>query len=51
MPKRWKHVTIAREIVEQIEEIVKSEKYGFRSVADFVDEAVKERLRKLGKYP
>ena len=49
--RKWKYVDMAPEMQERIKQVVKSGKYGFRSVAHFVDEAVKEYLRKLGYYP
>lgn len=49
--RKWKYVSIAPEMQERIKQVVKSGKYGFRSVAHFVDEAVKEYLKNLGYYP
>jgi len=47
----WRTVSIPSELIEAIEGIVDSRKYGFRSVADFIDEAIKEHLKKFDKYP
>jgi len=51
MPRKWVTIALPEEIVEKIDEVVKSQKYGFRSRGDFVLEAVKLRLREFGYYP
>ena len=49
--KGWVNVSLPEEIVERIDKTVGNSKYGFRSRADFVLEAVKNQLRELGYYP
>jgi len=52
MPKPgWVNMSLPEEIANRIDEVVKSGKYGFRSRADFVLEAVKMRLKEFGYYP
>lgn len=52
MPRKgWKNVALPEEIVDMIDKAVKNSKYGFRSRADLVLEAVKNKLKELGYYP
>jgi len=47
----WANISLPEEIAKRIDEVVRSNKYGFRSRADFVLEAVKMRLKEFGYYP
>ena len=52
MPRKgWVNISLPEEIVSRIDKAVGNSKYGFRSRADFVLEAVKNQLRELGYYP
>jgi len=52
MPRTgWITVALPEELVEYIDEVVKSKKYGYRSRAEFVVDAVRRRLEELGFYP
>ena len=52
MPKKeekWgQTITLHMSLVNKINAVVESEKYGYRSVTDFVVDAVRQRLRELG---
>jgi len=41
-------IKIRKELAEVIDEVIKDGKYGYRSRAEFVAEAVREKLRRLG---
>ena len=47
----WVTIALPKEIVDRIDAVVESKKFGFRSRADFVLEAVKMKLREFGYYP
>jgi len=49
--RRWRYVSVANELLEIIEELVEARVGGFRSSAHFVDEAIKEHLKRFGRYP
>jgi metal-responsive CopG/Arc/MetJ family transcriptional regulator len=49
--KGWKNIALPEEIVDMIDKVIKNSKYGFRSRAGFVLEAVKSELKKFGYYP
>jgi len=49
--KDYVTVKIPRELAEYIDKIVKSKRYGYRSRAEFVIEAVREKLREFGFFP
>jgi len=51
MKPKWKAVNIPAAIVERIDLVIKSGKYGYTSRADFVVDAVRRLLRELGYYP
>jgi len=44
-------VTIPISIMEKVEEIIKKEKFGYRSKTDFILDATRKRLRELGALP
>ena len=48
---KWKAVNIPIALVERIDLVIKSGKYGYTSRADFVVDAVRRLLRELGYYP
>ena len=52
MPKKprikWGTVRLPQQLIDIIDEVVKSGKYGYTSVSDFVTDAVRKRLRELG---
>lgn len=47
----WIYVGLPKEIVDIIDKVVESGKWGFRSRNDHVIEAVKTDLRSRGLYP
>ena len=49
--KDWIYIGLPKEIVDKINMVVKSKKWGFRSRNDYVLEAVKMDLRSRGCYP
>jgi Arc/MetJ-type ribon-helix-helix transcriptional regulator len=51
MPKRYKNVSIPKELYEKLEELVKQEKVGYVSVSDAVKDAIRELLRKHKLLP
>jgi metal-responsive CopG/Arc/MetJ family transcriptional regulator len=51
MKKEYVYVALPQEITNLIDEVIASRKWGFRSRAEFVLEAVKLRLKELGFYP
>lgn len=50
--RRGDYVTVKlpRELAEYIDIIIRSRRYGYRSRAEFVAEAVREKLRQLGFF-
>jgi len=48
---KWVYIGLPKEIVDRIDKVVASEKWGFRSRSDHVIEAVKMDLRSRGYYP
>ncbi len=52
MPREgWVDVALPEEIVERIDRVVAEKKHGIRSRNSFVNEAVKDYLKKFGAYP
>ena len=49
--KGWITIALPIEIVKLVDQVILSNRYGFRSRTDFVLEAVKIRLRDMGYYP
>ena len=49
MPKVYRHVSLPEDLVKRIEEIIKNEKYGYQSIAEFVKDAIRRRLEELEK--
>jgi hypothetical protein len=47
----WIYIGLPKEIVERIDEVIESEKWGFRSRNGYVLEAVKTDLKTRGYYP
>ena len=47
----WVTIALPKEIVDRIDAVIESRKFGFRSRADFVLEAVKMKLKEFGYYP
>lgn len=47
----WIYIGLPKEIVERIDEVIESEKWGFRSRNGYVLEAVKMDLKTRGYYP
>lgn len=41
-------VRLPKELMDLVDEVIKSRKYGYRSRAEFVAEAVREKLARLG---
>jgi len=49
MPEKdYVTVKLPRELAEYIDVVIKERKFGYRSRAEFVAEAVREKLRQLG---
>lgn len=40
-------VRLPEELIEQIEDVIKSGKYGYKSIAEFIKAAVREELKDL----
>lgn len=52
MPKKFRGVSLPEEIVDTIEDFIENNpRYGYRSIADFVIDAVRKRLEDLGATP
>jgi len=43
----YRRVSLPSELIEKIEDMVKSGKYGYKSIAEFVKEACRKRLEEL----
>lgn len=48
--KRYVTVSVPVELSEIVSKVVKSKKYGYISVSEFVKESIRERLRELGYF-
>jgi metal-responsive CopG/Arc/MetJ family transcriptional regulator len=46
-PKQYVNVKIPEELIEEVEKIIKEKKLGYRSRAEFVIEACRERIIRL----
>ncbi len=46
--KNYVTVKLHKDLAERIDEVLKSGRYGYRSRAEFVAEAVRDKLRALG---
>lgn len=46
--KDYVTIKIRKELAEVIDEVIRDGKYGYRSRAEFVAEAVRDKLRQLG---
>ncbi len=46
--KRYGTISLPQELLDRIEEVVDSGKFGYASASEFVKEAIRERLRELG---
>ena len=44
---RYRSVRLPEELIEQIEDVIKSGKYGYKSIAEFIKAAVREELKDL----
>lgn len=49
--KEYANLSIPKELVIYIDMVIKSGKFGYRSRADFVTDAIRRRLEELGYYP
>jgi len=47
----WVYVGLPKEIIELVDKVIESRKWGFRSRNDYVLEAVKTDLKTRGYYP
>ena len=47
----WVYVGLPKEIVDRIDRVIESGKWGFRSRNDYALEAIKMDLRARGYYP
>ena len=45
----YRHISLPRELVDRIEKLVKEGRYGYRTVTEFVKDAVRRRLEELEK--
>jgi len=50
-PKQYVNVKIPQELVEEIERLIKKKKLGYRSRAEFVIEACRERILRIREAP
>ncbi|RLI06111.1 hypothetical protein DRO24_05325 [Candidatus Bathyarchaeota archaeon] len=46
--RKWRTVSLPAVLVERVEALVESGKYGYRNVPDFVTDAVRRLLREYG---
>ena len=48
MIKKYRSMSLPEELLNYIDDIVKSNKFGYRTKAEFVKEAVRDSLKDLG---
>ena len=48
-PKKYAYVPLPREIYNEVEKIIENRELGYISVADFVREAVREKMLSIKK--
>ena len=44
---RYRSVRLPEELIQQIEEVIKSGKYGYISIAEFIKTAVRKELKEI----
>jgi Arc/MetJ-type ribon-helix-helix transcriptional regulator len=44
---RYRSVRLPEELIEQIEDVVKSGKFGYKSIAEFIKVAIREELKEI----
>lgn len=49
-PKQYINVKVPKDLIDEIEKVVREKKLGYRSRAEFVIEACRERLLKIKDY-
>jgi len=51
MPKGYMSVSIPKQLMEVIEEVIESGETTYSSKTEFIKEAIRLRLREMGKIP
>lgn len=46
-PRKYRKISISEEIVEKVEKIIEEGNLGYRSISDFMHEAVRLRLQEI----
>ncbi len=46
---RYRSVRLPEELIEEIEKVIRSGKHGYKSIAEFIKEAVREELREVDR--
>jgi metal-responsive CopG/Arc/MetJ family transcriptional regulator len=49
MTQKWKTVQVPKELVDQVDEVIKSGKYGYASRAELIRDAIRAFLAEKGK--
>ena len=44
---KYRSVRLPEELIEQVEDVIKSGKYGYKSIAEFIKSAVREELKEI----
>ena len=44
---KYRSVRLPEELVDQVEEVIKSGKYGYKSIAEFIKVAVRDELKEV----
>ncbi|MCL2476276.1 ribbon-helix-helix domain-containing protein [Candidatus Bathycorpusculum sp.] len=47
-PRNYTTTTIPNHLMARVDAVVASEKYGYQNRSDFILEAIREKLRKIG---
>ena len=45
--EKWTYVNMAKELADQVDEIVNAQKHGYRSRSEFVSDAIRRRMDEL----
>ncbi len=46
--RNYTTVSIPNSLMARVDDVVKNEKYGYQNRSDFINEAIRKRLRELG---
>jgi len=49
MVEKYVSVSIPKSLIDKIDEVIESNEFGYSSRAEFMKEAVREKLKQLGK--